>query len=74
MVYTWAMNPITDPLQKAIVADGRTLRALAEAAGLSAGILSRFTRRERTLTLPAADALADVLGLELRPRKTKRRR
>lgn len=38
---------------------------LAQQAGISADMLSRFVRQERTLRLDTASKLADVLGLTL---------
>ena len=38
---------------------------LAQQAGVTADMLSRFVRQERTLRLDTASKLADVLGLVL---------
>lgn len=38
---------------------------LAQQAGVTADMLSRFVREERTLRLDTASKLADVLGLVL---------
>lgn len=58
-------------LRAAIVADGRTLYAIAKDAGLKQIQVARFMRGERTLGLPIAGRLCDVLELELRPAKRK---
>lgn len=57
-------------LQRAIKADGRSLYAIAKAAGLHYSIPDRFLHGERVnIALSSVAALADVVGLELRPRK-----
>ncbi|MHC4067695.1 MAG: helix-turn-helix domain-containing protein [Planctomycetota bacterium] len=58
----------SDVLRRAIADSGLTLTRLAELTGVDEGRLSRFVRGERTLTMPAADALCEVLGLQLVPR------
>jgi len=42
-----------------------TQNALARAAGIDRGALSRFIRGERGLSLAKVDALAEVLGLRI---------
>jgi len=64
---------IVKELQKAIERDGRSLRALARDAGITAIQLSRFLRNERGLTTPAVDALCEALGLRLAPKRRKRK-
>lgn len=51
-------------LREAVKAHGNNSE-LASQAGLSADMLSRFTREERTLRLDTASKLAAVLGLVL---------
>ena len=71
MGYSPSMT-ITQALLHAIEKDGRSLNAIAKAAGADAGQLSRFTRGKRSLTLSTADALIQALGAEcrlVRPRK-----
>ena len=49
-----------------------TLADLERATGISAAVLSRLVRGERTLTLPTADKLARPFGLELVERERRR--
>jgi transcriptional regulator with XRE-family HTH domain len=51
-------------LRDAVKAHGNNYE-LAQQAGISADMLSRFARQERTLRLDTASKLADVLGLTL---------
>ena len=64
---------LEEALRAAIVADGRTLYAIAKDAGLKQIQVARFMRGERSLGLPIAGRLCDVLRLELRPEKRKPR-
>src|SRR5690606_39106554 len=57
---------VSDVLRSAVRSSGQSLHALARATGIDPSCLSRFVRNERTITLPLADRLASVLGLELR--------
>lgn len=53
-------------LREAVRADGRSPFAIAEAAGVSPSIVSRFLSGERPdLLLSTADALCGALGLRL---------
>ena len=73
MGYSSGMN-MTEALLHAIQKDGRSLNAIATAAGADSGQLSRFTRGQRSLTLGTADALIQALGAEcrlVRPRKAR---
>jgi len=74
MVYALGMDDMTTALKAAIVRDGRTLTALGEAAGIDKGILSRFIREERTLSLSTADAICRGLGVECRLMKPRKAR
>ncbi len=47
--------------------EGRTLYAVAKAAGLKPELLYRFVAGERDLRLSSATKLCAALGLELRP-------
>ncbi len=58
---------LSETMRHAIRRDGRTLSALAIAAGLDRGQVVRFFNADRELTLPGADKLCKALGLELRP-------
>jgi hypothetical protein len=55
---------ITNALRAALIADGRPLAAIASAAGVTPAMLYRF-RDGRTISLQTADALADVLSVDL---------
>jgi transcriptional regulator with XRE-family HTH domain len=59
-------------ISQAIHASGRSLRDLSRASGLDPGQLSRFVRGQRSLHLPQAAKLCEVLGLELVPKKPKK--
>jgi len=56
-------------MRDAIRNSGLPVVEIARQAGISQGQLSRFMRNQRTLTLPVAEKVCDVLGLELRPSK-----
>ncbi len=60
-------------LQEAIEGAGMTRYAIAKGSGVEQSALSRFVRRERTLSLDAVDALAVFLGWELVPSKRRAR-
>ena len=61
---------IEKQLIEAMKASGLTLTRLAEIANVSEGMLSRFVNGKRGVTLTTASKLCEVLGLELRPKKT----
>lgn len=65
---------ISDTIRDAIRQDGRSAYALEVDSGVSRPQITRFLKGERTLTLPAVDALCKVLGLELRPVRRKKGR
>ena len=50
----------------AIEADGRTVYAIAKAAGINRQQLGLFVRGESDMTLTVAGKLCETLGLELR--------
>ena len=58
---------LSEQLRAAIVDSGLSLQQLARESGVDVSILSRFARRERTMTLELADRLAIRLGLALWP-------
>ena len=62
---------ITEVLRRAALKSGLTAYALAHAAGSSYRGMWTFMRGKGNLNLTAAGRLADVLGLELRPKKGK---
>ena len=62
-----------DVLRQAMIEDGRTLYELAKEAVLETDQLYRF-RDGADLRISTASKLAEVLGLELRPKPKKRTR
>ena len=67
-----------DILRQAAIADGRSIFALARDSELPYPVVYRFVRGDKTghkhgLTLTSADKLVNTLGLELRPRKKRKR-
>ena len=60
-------DDIEDQLRRAIVESPVTQYKLAQVSGIDKGILSRFIRGERTITLTTAARLAEALDLDLRP-------
>jgi len=61
-------------LQKAIGKGPMSLNELAAACGVDKGILSRFVRGRRSITLTTAAKVATILGVELRPGRQSRKR
>jgi len=64
---------LSDTIRDAMKRDGRSLYRLAVDSGVSRGQLVRFFNGDRELTLPAASKLCDCLGLELRPRRRRKK-
>lgn len=58
-------------LRAAIVDSGLTHYRIAKDAGITADIVSRFVSGERQLKIESAGRIAEVLGLELMPRRSK---
>jgi transcriptional regulator with XRE-family HTH domain len=56
---------LADQLRQAIGGCGLSLTQLAKATGVNKGQLSRFMRKERSLTLRAVAKLCAYLGLSL---------
>jgi transcriptional regulator with XRE-family HTH domain len=56
---------VQEQLRQAITSSGQSLNAVASAAGLDSGRLSRFMRGERDLTFAAVARLCQTLGLKL---------
>jgi len=60
-------NTLTSELRRALKESDLSQAELSRRAGVPESVISRFTREiTDTITLANADALADVLGLELR--------
>ena len=60
-------------VREALHRSGLSLYAIEKQTGVSAGMLSRFLRGERTLTVATLDKLAEVLVFRVRPRKRAQR-
>ncbi len=67
-------NSITGQLKAAIDGSGQSRYALSCASGVAQSALSRFMSGERGLSLESAARLADALGLELRPKRSRKGR
>ena len=84
-VYTWGMNTTTKKSRASLFPEGprpssitdalraammeRSAYSLAHASGVNVAAVLRFKSGERSLNLQSVDALAEVLGLELVPRR-----
>jgi hypothetical protein len=64
-------RPLSEQLRHAIAASPKSRYQLAKETGVSQSVLSLFFNKKRGLSLPAIDALAAALDLELKPRKRK---
>ena len=60
---------IEQRLKRAVLESELSRYQIAKVSGVSEAQLSFFVNDKRTLTLPVAAKLAEVLGLELRPKK-----
>lgn len=67
------MEKISEKIRQSLLDSGQSLRSIGQAADVDASQLSRFARGERTLSQAAIDAVAEALGLELRPVPKRRR-
>jgi len=67
------MRTITEQLRASIRKSGLMQESIAQATGVSQGVLSRFIRGERSINLTTAEKLAAYFELELceRPRQRK---
>jgi MoxR-like ATPase len=59
------LDSISEELREAIRASDRSVRQIADDAGLSDELLSRFLSGERDIRMATADKLAETLGLKL---------
>jgi transcriptional regulator with XRE-family HTH domain len=64
---------LVEQLKQAIRDSGMTLLQLSKESGVDTGRLSRFMRGERNINIGAAEKICGALGLELKPRRTRRR-
>jgi transcriptional regulator with XRE-family HTH domain len=65
---------LPDQIRAAIAADGRTVYAIAKAAGLEQRTLGRFANGERDLTSERLGRLMAALGLRVTKSKTRVKR
>ena len=70
-IHLGQMKSISETLRDHITASQESYHTIAEAIGISDGILSRFMREERSMNLATAEKLAEYFGLELRPVRKK---
>lgn len=62
---------IEQRLRRAVLESDMSRYQIAKISGVSQAQLSFFVNEIRSLTLPVAAKIAEVLGLELRPKKKK---
>ena len=67
------MGNFTDQLRQAILDSGMTRYRISQEAGIAESVLSRFVHQKQGLTSDSIDRLMDFLGLEIRPRRRKRK-
>lgn len=60
------MTSMSEALKAAMRKTGRSINELGRDAGIDPGVVSRFLRDERTLTLRTADQICAGLGLDVR--------
>ncbi|HZL36697.1 MAG TPA: helix-turn-helix transcriptional regulator [Tepidisphaeraceae bacterium] len=65
---------LEDEIRKAVAADSRSRREIAEAVGIHEVSLSRFMGGERGIGLDTAERLARVLGVKIKIEKSGRPR
>lgn len=65
---------LTERLRKAILTSKQSRYAIAIGAGIDHAVLRRFVHGERDITLGTAEHLAAYLGLELAPKKTRKKK
>lgn len=66
-----ARKSITETLRQAIEDSGYSQNQLSILSGVNRAQICRFVNEERTLTLESAEKIAQVLELELKPKKKK---
>lgn len=71
--YTSGMMNMTDALQKLIEDTGAQIET-ARASGVNKGLLSRFMRGQRSMTLRTADQIVAALGADVRLVRKRRRK
>ena len=66
-------NSFSDQLRRAVRESELTRYAISVKTGIDQGTLCRFIRGERGMSLDSVDRLMECLGLEIRPRRGKRK-
>ncbi len=64
----------SEQLRRAIEADPRSRYCLCKESGMSPAAMSRFMNGQAGLTTTSLDAILPVLGLELKPTTTRKRK
>ncbi len=59
-------------IQKAFARSGRSIKSVADEAGLPYASVHGLFRDDRNVSLATAQAICDVLSLELKPAKNRR--
>ena len=67
-------KPVSEPLREAIDAAPISRRQICLRLGIDEGQFSRFMNRKGGLSMEGIDAVATLLGLELRPSHGKKPR
>jgi len=62
-----AKNTIAALLKRSIESSGKTRYAIAKGAGVEYSVLLRFLDHGRDIRLSTVEALAEYLGLEMKP-------
>jgi transcriptional regulator with XRE-family HTH domain len=65
---------LTDQVRRAVNDSPLSRYAICKAAGIDQAVMSRFMAGKAGLSLKSLDALAEVLGLELKLKKRKGKR
>jgi len=65
---------ILKQLRRGIRKDGRTVYAIAQAAGVAPIVVLRFVKGERDIRMETAARLAKALNLELTPKRRRKGR
>jgi transcriptional regulator with XRE-family HTH domain len=66
--------PLSEQLRQAIRDCGESRYSLAKRTGVDQSTLTRFMSGERGLRLDVVDVLAEALGLELGPKRSRGRK
>ncbi len=61
-------RPFSQQIREAVEASGMSRYAICKAIGLTQGAMSRFMNGKAGLSLEMLDRLAELIGMEIRPR------